>query len=187
MDFFNSFFNSLTQTQQILAIVVIALLAFVVGTFIYKYFTNKNNANISPSPSGHGHGHDDHDGYHGHPRPYIASYDGRGDPNHVTPLSEESVNLVPAVYAMFYTDWCGYCKQTHPAWEEVMRNMNGYKGVQIVKINCEENPELAKKHNVASYPTIKLLKGGIEDCDDVILYQGDRSAQDLATFLETNL
>lgn len=168
------YFNSLTQTQQLLVIVVGALIVFIVGTFIYKYFSQDRRMDGTKSPAMVAHN-------------AVQAKAFSEDPNHITPLNEESVNLTPAVYAFFYTDWCGYCKQTHPAWEEVMRNMNGYKGAQIVKINCEENPELATLHGVKSYPTIKLLLNGIQDPNNTILYQGDRSPQDMARFLEESL
>lgn len=53
----------------------------------------------------------------------------------------------------FYADWCGPCKVIEPHLERLNEE---YENVNVYKINIDENPELAKEHNVRSIPTIKF-------------------------------
>ena len=165
------FFNSLTQIQQILIVIVAAVVVFFVGSYLYKYFSQSR---VNPPPN---------------VDPRV--HERRADP--VTPIANEPQREVQgnagagAIFAFFYTDWCGYCKQTQASWDELMQKLDGYKGVRIVKVNCEENPELAALHNVKSYPTIKILFSGLENPDNALLYPGDRSVGDMTNFLTQNV
>ena len=53
----------------------------------------------------------------------------------------------------FYADWCGPCKMMSPILEQL-------KDINIIKINVDENEELAKKYKVMSIPNMFLLKDG---------------------------
>ncbi|MDA3730158.1 thioredoxin [Niameybacter massiliensis] len=57
----------------------------------------------------------------------------------------------------FYADWCGPCKMLAPILEEVQAEVNHAK---IVKVNVDENTELAAKYSVQSIPTIKMFVNG---------------------------
>ena len=58
----------------------------------------------------------------------------------------------------FYADWCGPCHQVAPALEELSSKWEG--DVRFVKVNIDENPQLAKAYRVFSIPTIMLFEGG---------------------------
>ncbi len=58
----------------------------------------------------------------------------------------------------FWAEWCGPCRMIAPALEEIASDLQGK--VRIVKLNVDENPEVARKHGVRSIPTLMIFKGG---------------------------
>lgn len=58
----------------------------------------------------------------------------------------------------FWAEWCGPCKMIAPALEEISSEMDGQ--VKIVKLNIDENPEIAAQYGVRSIPTLFMFKGG---------------------------
>jgi thioredoxin 1 len=64
---------------------------------------------------------------------------------------------VPAVVD-FYADWCGPCRMVSPIIEALSREYAGR--AKFVKINTDENPEIAMKFNIMSIPTIMVFKNG---------------------------
>lgn len=54
----------------------------------------------------------------------------------------------------FYADWCGPCKMLAPILEELKDE------VQIIKVNVDENEEVAMKYGVMSIPTLVFFKNG---------------------------
>lgn len=74
---------------------------------------------------------------------------------------EEVVNKSSLpVLVDFYADWCGPCKMAEPVLEELSES---YKDkLKIVKINVDENNELAGKFGVMSIPTTVLIKNSQE-------------------------
>lgn len=55
----------------------------------------------------------------------------------------------------FFADWCMPCKMFSPIVDEVAEQYAGK--LKVVKINIDEEPELAQKYMVMSIPTIKLV------------------------------
>lgn len=58
----------------------------------------------------------------------------------------------------FWAPWCGPCRMLAPVLEELDGEMNG--GVKILKVNVDEEPELASKFGVMSIPTVIAFKQG---------------------------
>ncbi len=70
---------------------------------------------------------------------------------------EVSQSSVP-VLVDFWAAWCGPCRMVSPTIEKLA---NKYKGkLKVVKVNVDENPDLAMKFNVMSIPTILLFDHG---------------------------
>jgi thioredoxin 1 len=57
-----------------------------------------------------------------------------------------------------YTDWCGPCKAIAPIIEELNQEL-GHQ-YQFVKLNAEQEVELANAFQIQGYPTILLIKDG---------------------------
>ena len=58
----------------------------------------------------------------------------------------------------FWAPWCGPCKQLGPAIEKVVNEAKGQ--VKLVKINIDENQELARQLRIQSIPTVYAFKNG---------------------------
>jgi putative thioredoxin len=58
----------------------------------------------------------------------------------------------------FWAPWCGPCKTLGPALEKAVREAKG--AVRMVKINVDENQELAQQMRIQSIPAVYAFKGG---------------------------
>lgn len=77
---------------------------------------------------------------------------------HVGKTNFDSVkNSDKPVLLDFYADWCGPCRMLSPLVEEIAEEKTQYL---ICKINVDEEPELAQAFQVASIPTLIVMKDG---------------------------
>src|SRR5258705_8176623 len=58
----------------------------------------------------------------------------------------------------FWAPWCGPCKQLTPTIEKVIKGTRG--AVKLVKINVDENQQLAAQLRIQSIPTVFGFAGG---------------------------
>lgn len=65
----------------------------------------------------------------------------------------------------FYADWCGPCKMLAPVIHQIAEEYADT--VKVGKINVDEEPELASAFEVASIPTLVVLKNGKVDSRSV--------------------
>tara|TARA_R110002049_G_scaffold72490_7_gene187500 strand:+ start:54505 stop:55014 length:510 start_codon:yes stop_codon:yes gene_type:complete len=59
----------------------------------------------------------------------------------------------------FYADWCGPCKKQSKVLHDVDEYARGVNA-QIIKVNVDKHRELASQFQVASLPTLMVVKGG---------------------------
>lgn len=106
-----------------------------------------------------------------------------------------------ATMMMFFVDWCPHCKTAKPEWDKFKsaydgKPINGYM-LKCVEVNCtDDSPAnykgetsasadriaaLIKKHNIQSYPTIKLIIDGGETVE----FDSKITKDSLATFVNT--
>ncbi len=60
----------------------------------------------------------------------------------------------------FYASWCAPCKMQTPLLIEFNEEVAGK--VKIIKVDVDQNPEIANKYNVQMVPTIILFQNGKE-------------------------
>ncbi len=58
----------------------------------------------------------------------------------------------------FWAPWCGPCKQLGPALEKVVNEAKG--AVKLVKVNIDENQEIARQLRIQSIPAVFAFKNG---------------------------
>lgn len=57
----------------------------------------------------------------------------------------------------FYADWCGPCKITSPIIDELSNELTN---VKFVKVDVDENQDLAAQYSVFSIPSFLIFKNG---------------------------
>tara|TARA_B100000683_G_scaffold96304_1_gene94894 strand:- start:405 stop:728 length:324 start_codon:yes stop_codon:yes gene_type:complete len=71
--------------------------------------------------------------------------------------NEISSSNIP-VLVDFWAEWCGPCKSLGPILEEISKDLKDK--LQVVKVNLDENQDLAMKYSIRSIPTLLLFKEG---------------------------
>ena len=79
---------------------------------------------------------------------------------HVTTDSFQSDVLSSAkpVLVDFWAEWCGPCRMISPILDEIS-NEHGDK-LTIVKVNVDEEPQLAQQYGITSIPALHVFKDG---------------------------
>lgn len=72
-------------------------------------------------------------------------------------FEQEVLKNSKPVLVDFYADWCGPCKMVAPILEKIGREHTDF---EIVKVNVDENQDLAMKYGVMSIPTMIVFKEG---------------------------
>src|SRR5580692_10757431 len=69
----------------------------------------------------------------------------------------EASRQVPVIVD-FWAPWCGPCKTLGPALEAAVVAAQG--AVKLVKVNIDENPEIAQQLRIQSIPTVYAFRNG---------------------------
>ena len=73
-------------------------------------------------------------------------------------FEEEVLKSNLPVIVDFWAEWCGPCKMLTPILEELSNEMKNE--INVVKVNLDENQDLAMKYSIRSIPTLLLFKEG---------------------------
>ena len=63
-----------------------------------------------------------------------------------------------AVVVDFWAEWCGPCKMISPILEEIASEHKDK--VRVVKLNVDDNPDVTRRYDVMSIPTLIVFKDG---------------------------
>jgi len=81
----------------------------------------------------------------------------------------------------FFAPWCGHCKSLAPEWEMLGTSFKSQSHrVKVAKLDADKHRDLASKHEIQGFPTIKFFPAGSTKGES---YEGGRTAQDLTDFL----
>ncbi|MEQ8386636.1 thioredoxin [Coleofasciculus chthonoplastes] len=58
----------------------------------------------------------------------------------------------------FWAPWCGPCRMVAPVVDEIAQQYEGQ--IKVVKLNTDENPNVASQYGIRSIPTLMIFKGG---------------------------
>ena len=73
-------------------------------------------------------------------------------------FDEEVTTGDEPVLVDFWAEWCGPCKMIAPILDEIAGEQEG--NLKIAKLNVDEAPDIARRFEVMSIPTLILFKDG---------------------------
>jgi thioredoxin 1 len=74
-------------------------------------------------------------------------------------FDEEVNGAVELVVVDFWAEWCGPCKLISPVLEELASEHPGT--LRVTKVNVDDNPDVARRFEIMSIPTLMLFKDGV--------------------------
>ena len=75
-----------------------------------------------------------------------------------TNFEQEVLKSDIPVLVDFWAPWCGPCRMISPLVDEIAEELTGK--LKVVKVNTDENQEIAIKYGIRSIPTLGIFKDG---------------------------
>ncbi|MGI8685349.1 MAG: thioredoxin [Acidimicrobiales bacterium] len=73
-------------------------------------------------------------------------------------FDEEIAGATEPLLVDFWAEWCGPCKMIAPILDEIAHEHAGK--IRIAKVNTDEHPDIARRFDIMSIPTLILFKDG---------------------------
>ena len=73
-------------------------------------------------------------------------------------FDQEVLKSDKPVIVDFWAEWCGPCHAVAPVLDKIVEERGDE--LKLVKVNIDEEPDLASRYGIASIPTMILFKDG---------------------------
>ena len=73
-------------------------------------------------------------------------------------MTEQALREKGTILVDFWAPWCPPCRAIAPSLEELSDELAGK--LQVVKVDIDEHPELARRYGVRSIPALKVFVDG---------------------------
>ncbi|NEM91769.1 thioredoxin [Galbitalea soli] len=70
----------------------------------------------------------------------------------------EVLNSSDTIMVDFWAEWCGPCRAVSPILDQIAGEHSDK--IKIVKLNVDDNPQMAMKYQITSIPAMKVFRGG---------------------------
>jgi thioredoxin 1 len=78
---------------------------------------------------------------------------------------QEVLKAQELVLVDFWAVWCGPCRMVAPIVDEISKEYAGK--LKVLKLNTDENPDVASKYRIMGIPTLMFFKAG-QTVDQVV-------------------
>lgn len=73
-------------------------------------------------------------------------------------FADEVLNSSDTIMVDFWAEWCGPCRAVSPILDAIAAEHADK--IKIVKLNVDDNPQMAMKYQITSIPAMKVFRGG---------------------------
>jgi thioredoxin 1 len=77
-----------------------------------------------------------------------------------TNWEREVIGSDKPVFVDFWAEWCGPCRMVGPVVEQIAQSYSDK--IKVVKLNVDENQDIAMKYGIQSIPSLLIFKNGKE-------------------------
>ncbi|MCU1404222.1 MAG: thioredoxin [Glaciihabitans sp.] len=73
-------------------------------------------------------------------------------------FADDVLNSSDTIMEDFWAEWCGPCRAVSQILDQIASEHS--EQIKIVKLNVDDNPQMAMKYQLTSIPAMKVFRGG---------------------------